>query len=144
MSTTVRQMIEQKRPIYSVAPEATVLDALRLLADRNVGALLVLDRDALVGVFSERDYARKVVLRGRTSTDTHVREVMSSHVVTVTPGQTAEDCMALMTDKRIRHLPVLDEGRLVGIVSIGDVVRAVLDEQRHTISSLVSYIGSGS
>lgn len=143
MPTTVRAMIAGKRDVYSVAPEATVFEALQVMAERNVGAVLVLHEGRICGIFSERDYARKIVIRNRTSRDTPVRDVMTAPVVCVSPQATADDCMALMTDKRIRHLPVLDGEQLAGIISIGDVVRAVVDEQQRTISDLVSYIVSG-
>jgi len=143
MPTTVRAMIAGKRDVYSVAPEATVFEALQVMAERNVGAVLVLHEGRICGIFSERDYARKIVIWNRTSRDTPVRDVMTTPVVCVSPRATADDCMALMTDRRIRHLPVLDGEQLAGIVSIGDVVRAVVDEQQRTISDLVSYIVSG-
>jgi CBS domain-containing protein len=126
--------------VRSVAPTATVLDALRALAEHDIGAVLVLDGDKLVGIFSERDYARKVVLAGRSSKDSQVAEVMTAHVVCVAPQRTIEECMALMTEKRLRHLPVLDHKRVIGIVSIGDLVKATIDEQRFTIAQLQSYI----
>ena len=142
MSATVRDMLRGKSDIYSVEPDDTVYDALRLMADRNIGALLVLSGQKLEGIFSERDYARKVILLGKTSRETLVREIMTTAVICVEPDWTADHCMALMTDKRIRHLPVTDRGRLVGVVSIGDVVRAVVDEQQFTIDSLQRYITS--
>jgi CBS domain-containing protein len=135
-------MLRGKSDIYSVEPDDTVYDALRLMADRNIGALLVLSGQKLEGIFSERDYARKVILLGKTSRETLVREIMTTAVICVEPDWTADHCMALMTDKRIRHLPVTDHGRLVGVVSIGDVVRAVVDEQQFTIDSLQRYITS--
>ena len=142
MTTTVRQMLREKREIYSVAPDDTVYDALRLMADKNVGAVLVLSGGELDGIFSERDYARKVILLGKTSKDTLVREIMTTRVICVEPDWTANQCMALMTDRRVRHLPVMDGGLLAGVISIGDVVRAVVDEQQFTISSLERYIMS--
>lgn len=144
MTSTVRRMLEGKPDVYSIGPRATVLEALALMAEKNIGALLVLEHDALVGIVSERDYARKVVLLGRASKDTQVGDVMTSPVVCVEADDTAEQCMALMTDHRVRHLPVLAAGRVVGVISIGDVVRAVISEQADTISHLVRYIGSGS
>ena len=126
--------------ILSVSPETPVFEALKVMAEKNVGALLAVEGDRLVGIFSERDYARKVILKGKSSKDTPVREIMSSHVLYVRPEQTVEDCMALMTDKRVRHLPVLDEGRLVGVISIGDVVKAIIDEQEFLIEQLQNYI----
>ena len=142
MSATVRDMLRGKSDIYAVEPDDTVYDALRLMADRNIGAVLVLSGQRLEGIFSERDYARKVILLGKTSKETLVREIMTPAVICVEPDWTADHCMALMTDKRIRHLPVTDRGRLVGVVSIGDVVRAVVDEQQFTIDSLQRYITS--
>ena len=143
MTTTIRQILVQKPAVFSVAPDASVYEALQAMAERNVGALLVLEQGELVGIFSERDYARKVVLVGKSSKETLVSEIMTGKVVTIDPDRTAGECMALMTDKRIRHLPVLDAGRLVGVISIGDVVRAVVEEQQFTIRQLESYIASG-
>jgi CBS domain-containing protein len=142
MTTTVRQMLTGKAGVYAVNPDDTIYDALRLMAEKNIGAVLVTSGDAIEGILSERDYARKVVLLGKTSKTTPVREIMTTDVLSVDPGWTADQCMALMTDKRVRHLPVVENGRLVGIVSIGDVVRAVVDGQRFTIASLESYIMS--
>jgi len=112
------------------------------MADRNIGAVLVRSDETIDGIFSERDYARKVILLGKSSRDTLVSEIMTTRVVSVEPEWTAEQCMALMTEKRIRHLPVMEDGRLIGIISIGDVVRAVVDEQQFTIDSLRRYITS--
>jgi CBS domain-containing protein len=142
MTTTVRQMLTGKADVYAVNPDDTIYDALRLMAEKNIGAVLVTSGDAIEGILSERDYARKVVLLGKTSKTTPVREIMTTDVLSVDPGWTADQCMALMTDKRVRHLPVVENGRLVGIVSIGDVVRAVVDGQRFTIASLENYIMS--
>ncbi len=144
MDTTVRQMLSGKSTVYSVKPEDTVYDALRLMADRNIGAVLVVSDAGLEGILSERDYARKVVLHGRMSQETAVKEIMTTNVVCVDPAWTADQCMALMTDKRIRHLPVIDTDQLVGVISIGDVVRAVVDEQAFTIKSLERYLMTGS
>ena len=138
---TVMQLLRAKgHEVLSVSPEAPVFEALRAMADKNVGALLVVEAERLVGVFSERDYARKVILKGRSSKETPVREIMSSHVLYVRPQQTIEECMALMTDKRVRHLPVLDEEKLIGVISIGDVVKAVIAEQEFVIEQLQNYI----
>ena len=142
MSPTVRDMLRGKSTVYSVGPSDTVYDALRLMADKNIGAVLVRSGDRIDGIFSERDYARKVILLGKTSKETLVSEIMTTHVISVPPQWTAEQCMALMTEKRIRHLPVMDDGRLAGVISIGDVVRAVVDHQQFTISSLERYITS--
>ena len=143
MTTTVRQMLQGRPVVYSVKPDDTVYDALRLMADKNIGAVLVRSEERLDGILSERDYARKVILLGKTSKETLVSEIMTTEVVSVEPGWTADQCMALMTERRVRHLPVLEQDALVGIVSIGDVVRAVVDAQQFTISSLESYISSG-
>ena len=143
MTTTVRQMLQGRPVVYSVQPHDTVYDALRLMADKNIGAVLVRSGEQLDGILSERDYARKVILLGKTSKDTLVSEIMTTEVVSVDPGWTADQCMALMTERRVRHLPVLEQDALVGIVSIGDVVRAVVDAQQFTIASLESYISSG-
>ena len=140
--TTIRQILRGKHDVYSVAPETTVLEALALMAEKNIGAVVVVSQDRLVGVFSERDYARKVVLHGKTSKDTPVSEVMTAKVITVDPDRSAGECMALMTDKRFRHLPVMENAQLIGVISIGDVVRAVVEEQRFTIKQLESYISS--
>jgi CBS domain-containing protein len=143
MSTIVRQMLRGKPAVETVTPDDTVFHALRRMADRNIGAVVVVADERVVGILSERDYARKIVLLGKLSRETAVREIMTTQVVTIGPGWTAEQCMALMNQRRIRHLPVIDEDRLVGIVSIGDVVRAVVDEQQFTIASLENYIANG-
>ena len=141
--TNVRQLLEQKgRAIYSVAPEVPVLEAIRLMAQHHVGALLVMKGETLAGIVSERDYARKVILLGRSSSDTPVRDIMTSQVLTVTPDTTVERCMQLMTDKHVRHLPVTESGRVVGMISIGDLVKSVIAEQRETIEQLEHYIHS--
>jgi CBS domain-containing protein len=128
--------------IITIGPEAPVIDALRLMAEHEIGALPVLDGHTLVGILSERDYARKVVLLGRASKDTPVRDIMTSPVRTVTPDETIEHCMQLVTDRRIRHLPVLADGRLIGILSIGDLVKSVIEEQQQTLEQLERYIAS--
>src|SRR5213083_3650213 len=138
---TVAQLLRTKgQQVLSVAPDIPVFEALEVMAEKNVGALLVVEGERLVGIFSERDYARKVILKGKSSKETPVREIMSSHVLYVRPEQTLEDCMALMTDKRVRHLPVLEEGKVVGVISIGDVVKALIDEQQFIIEQLQNYI----
>ena len=139
--TTVRMLLERKgRAIFSVEPQASVLDAIRLMAEHHVGALVVMRASALEGIVSERDYARKVILRGRSSAETPVRDIMSSPVLTVSLETSVEQCMQLMTDRHVRHLPVVDGGRVVGLVSIGDLVKAVIAEQREQIEQLESYI----
>lgn len=142
MSATVRDILRGKSEVYAVEPGDTVFKALRLMADKNIGAVLVRSDQKIEGIFSERDYARKVILLGKTSRETLVSEIMTTHVISVEPDWTAEQCMALMTDKRIRHLPVIEQGRVVGVVSIGDVVRAVVNEQQFTIDVLQRYITS--
>ncbi len=140
---TIAQVLEGKTaPIATIEADSTVLDALRLLAERGIGAVLVTDAGVLAGIFSERDYARRVVLEGRSSSSTKIREVMTSKLVHVTPANTVDDAMQLMTDKRIRHLPVLDEGRLVGVISIGDMVKETIAYQQFLIMQLESYITS--
>ena len=129
--------------VFAADPDDTVYHALTVMAEKNIGALVVREGERVVGIFSERDYARQVVLKGKASKDTPIRDVMTSRVVFVRPEQNLEECMALMTDKRIRHLPVLDEAKLVGIVSIGDVVKAVISEKEFLISQLENYISSG-
>ncbi|HLF02016.1 MAG TPA: CBS domain-containing protein [Anaerolineales bacterium] len=138
---TVRELLKTKgRNIWSVNPTETVYDALVVMADRNVGALVVLEEGRLIGILSERDYARKVVLQGKTSRDTLVREIMTENPVCVRPGQSIEECMALMTGKRIRHLPVIEGDELVGVISIGDVVKDIISEQEFVIEQLEHYI----
>jgi len=141
--TTVRTLLERKgRAIFSVEPQAAVLDAIRLMAEHHVGALVVMRGAALEGIVSERDYARKVILRGRSSADTPVRDIMTSPVLTVTLDTTVQQCMQLMTDRHVRHLPVLDAARVVGMVSIGDLVKAVMADQQQQIEQLETYIHS--
>jgi len=142
MTTTVRQMLSGRTEVHVVGPDDTIFDALRLMAEKNIGAVLVMSGDAIEGILSERDYARKVVLLGRTSKTTPVREIMTTEVISIDPGWTADQCMALMTEKRVRHLPVVEHGKLAGIVSIGDVVRAIVDSQQFRIASLEKYIMS--
>jgi CBS domain-containing protein len=137
----LKHLLEGKRPLVSVGPDDTVLTALDLLARHDIGALLVLEQGRLVGIFSERDYARKIILKGKTSKDTPVREIMSDRVSCVTLDETVEECMALMTGRHIRHLPVLgDDNEVLGIVSIGDLVKEVISDQKFTIDQLVHYI----
>ncbi len=141
--TTVRQLLDRKdRAVFSVGPEAPVLEAIRAMAEHHVGALLVMTGEVLAGIVSERDYARKVILRGRSSSDTPVRDIMTSPVFTVSPDTSVEQCMQLVTDKRVRHLPVVEADRVIGMVSIGDLVKAVIAEQQQQIQQLESYIHS--
>jgi CBS domain-containing protein len=139
---TVSQLLRTKKTqdVLAVNPETPVFEALQLMAERNVGALLVIRAERLIGIFSERDYARKVILKGKSSKEIPVSEIMSTMVLYVRPEQTIDDCMALMTDKRVRHLPVMEEDRVVGVVSIGDVVKDVISEQSFLIEQLQNYI----
>lgn len=141
MADTIRSVLRNKgTAIWSVAPEATVYEALRLLAEKDVGALLVIYEGGLVGVFSERDYARKVALMGRSSKEMRVEEIMTRPVITVTPDHSIEECMRIVTEQRVRHLPVMEGERLVGIISIGDLVNTIISAQAETIQHLSSYI----
>ncbi len=140
---TVRQLLGAKSPeVFRIGPDAPVIDAIRLMAERHVGALLVMEGASLAGIVSERDYARKVVLLGRSSRDTAVREIMTAEVISVRPGDDVDRCMQLVTDHRIRHLPVLEGGQVVGVLSIGDLVKAVIEEQRQELDHLQRYIAS--
>jgi CBS domain-containing protein len=140
---TVSALLKHKgRVIYSVPPDAPVLEAIREMAEHSVGALLVMQHEHLMGVVSERDYARKVILKGRSSSETLVSQIMSTPVLTVRPDQSVNECMRIMTESRVRHLPVVDGERVVGVLSIGDLVRAVLEEQQQTIEQLEQYIHS--
>ncbi|HXX56748.1 MAG TPA: CBS domain-containing protein [Thermodesulfovibrionales bacterium] len=125
---------------WSVSPQASVYEALEIMADKNVGALLVIEEKRLVGIFSERDYARKVILKGKASKDTPVSELMTKAVLYATPKNTLEECMALMSSKHIRHLPVLDNDRIAGIITLGDVVKRIISDQKLTISELENYL----
>jgi len=138
---TARHLLDRKnRAIFSIGPDEPVLEAIRLMAEHHIGALLVMKSDELVGIVSERDYARKVILKGRSSADTPVSQIMSSPVVTVSMNNNVQECMQLMTARRIRHLPVVEGRRVVGMISIGDLVKAVMEEQQQTIEQLESYI----
>lgn len=137
----VRHLLEAKAPeIFSIGPDAPVRDAIRLMAEKHIGALLVMDGGRLAGILSERDYARKVVLQGRSSADTPVRDIMTAQVISVGLEDTAEHCMQLVTDKRIRHLPVMAGNEVIGVVSIGDLVKAVIEDQQVEIHQLQGYI----
>ncbi|HVK95057.1 MAG TPA: CBS domain-containing protein [Noviherbaspirillum sp.] len=131
---------KQHQTVYSIRPDARVLDAVKMMAEKKIGALLVMEGERVVGIISERDYARKIVLMGRSSSDTAVRDIMSSPVMYVRPDQTNEECMALMTENRLRHLPIMDDGKLVGLISIGDLVKDIISEQQFTIEQLEHYI----
>ena len=138
---TVQQLLAHKGSrVETIRPERTVFDALEKMAQADIGALVVTEEDEVVGILSERDYARKVILRGRASRDTPVREIMSSPVLTIGPSASVEDCMEIMTEHKLRHLPVLDEGLMVGIVSIGDVVKTLISEKDYMIEQLQNYI----
>ncbi|MEK6562528.1 MAG: CBS domain-containing protein [Candidatus Binatota bacterium] len=138
---TVRQILDGKgHATYSVTRDSMVYDAMKLMADKEIGALLVVEGGRLVGVISERDYARKVILKGKSSLDTPVKEIMTQDFIWVRPEQTVEECMEIVTEKRVRHLPVLVDDQVVGIISIGDLVKAVIDEKDFTIKQLESYI----
>ncbi len=141
MEKTVARLLDAKGPdVWSIRPEATVYEALEVLADKGIGALLVMDDSALVGILSERDYARRVILHGKESRSTPVRDIMTLGVLTVTRETTTAQCMEVMTNERIRHLPVVEDGEVVGLISIGDVVRSVIEEQQFLIEQLESYI----
>lgn len=141
---TVRQLLATKSPeIHAVAPQAAVIDAIRLMAEKGIGAVLVMDGPRLAGILSERDYARKIVLRDRSSRDTEVAAIMTDTVVTVAPTATVEDCLQLVTERRIRHLPVVEEGKVAGVISIGDLVKAVIEQQRQELGQLQQYIVGG-
>jgi len=138
---TVRQLLGMKKAeVYAVGIDAAVIDAIRLMADKSIGAVLVMQGQRLVGIVSERDYARKVVLRDRASSSTRVGEIMTADVVTVDPGESVEHCMKLMTERRFRHLPVVEEGAVKGVISIGDLVKAVIEDQKRDIDQLQRYI----
>jgi len=138
---SIRHCLNTKgNQIWSINPDASVFDALRLMAEKDIGALLVLEDGELVGIFSERDYARKIILQGKSSRNTVVREIMTRRVLCVDVAQSIEDCMFLMTEKKVRHLPVLENNRLIGVISIGDVVKEIIAEQEFVIEQLENYI----
>jgi CBS domain-containing protein len=138
---TVREIVDTKgSTVWSITPDATVYDALKLMAEKEIGALLVLDQGQVLGILSERDYARKVILKGKFSKDVPVREIMTDRVLYVRPRQTVEECMALMVDKNVRHLPVIEAEKIVGIISIGDVVKVIIEQKEHHIEELENYI----
>jgi CBS domain-containing protein len=140
----VKDILDKKgKDIYSVGPDESVLEAISKMAELNIGALVVMENDSLVGIISERDYRNKIILKGRTSKDTPVSQIMVDKVVCVEPTDNINLCMQLMTNKKIRHLPVLNGGSLVGVISIGDVVKAVIESQKNEIDSLRNYIATG-
>jgi CBS domain-containing protein len=137
----VKHLLDSKgHTVLSITPDATVLEAIRMMAEKSIGALLVMDGDALLGIVTERDYARKVILMGRFSNDTPVRDIMSADMVTTCSDDNVQNCMNLMTDRRIRHLPVVDGGKVNGIISIGDLVKAIIEDQQQEIAQLGQYI----
>ncbi len=140
--TTAAQILSSKpdKTIYTTTPTASVFDAVKLMAEKNIGALIVMEGKTVVGLITERDYARKIVLMARSSRETPVRDIMTSQVIYVRSDQTAEECMALITEKRLRHLPVMDNGKLIGLISIGDLVKDIISEQQFTIQQLEHYI----
>lgn len=140
MKTVKDILMNKSKSIYSVPPTATVFEALKLMGEKEIGAVMVIDGEEAVGIISERDYARKVILKGKTSRDTLVKEIMTSNMFTVKPENTVEECMILITGKRIRHVPVFDHGKFVGIISIGDVVKSIISQQETLIEQLSSYI----
>jgi CBS domain-containing protein len=140
---TVRHLLEAKTPdVFSIGPDSPVIDAIRLMAEKHIGALLVVEGRSLAGIVSERDYARKVVLQGRSSSNTPVRDIMTAQVTTVRSSDTTDHCMQIMTQHRIRHLPVVDEGGIRGVISIGDLVKAVIEDQQLELDQLQRYIAS--
>jgi len=141
MNITVRQILDEKgSEVWTVTPDTLVYDALQLMADKNIGAVVVVEGETIVGILSERDYARKVILRGKSSKETPVADIMTRSVCYVPPYRTLDECMALMTDRALRHLPVLEDGKLQGIVSIGDIVKAIISEQEFVINELVAFV----
>ena len=138
---SVKDILQEKgTEVYAISPDATVYEALQLMADKNVGALMVMEGDTAVGLISERDYARKIVLKGKFSKDVPVHEIMTAHIVRIGPDSDVENCMELMTDKRVRHLPVFENDRLIGIISIGDIVKAIIEHKEEIIEQLENYI----
>jgi len=141
MKTVVKNLLNTKGDeVWSVSPESSVFDALNLLAKKDIGALIVMEGKKIKGMFSERDYARKIILKGKSSKETRVKDIMSEKVLYVTPERTIEECMALMTTEHIRHLPVIEEGKLIGVISIGDVVKAIISDQKFVIEQMEKYI----
>ncbi len=143
---TVADLLKSKahQTVYSITPAESVFDAVKLMADKNIGALLVMEGEEVAGIITERDYARKIVLMARSSVKTPVRDVMASPVMYVRPGQTSEECMVLMTENKLRHLPVMDGNKLLGLISIGDLVKGIISDQKFMIEQLEHYISGGS
>ena len=137
---SVSEVLKGKGGVTSIGPGTTVFEAISAMAEKEIGALLVMDGDVLLGILTERDYARKIILQGKSSRDTSVQEIMTTKVVVVNPGHSIDECLAIMTDKHVRHLPVVEHGKVIGIVSIGDAVKAIISDQHFTISNLVNYI----
>ena len=138
---TVRQLLEEKgHVVWSISPDASVYDAVKLMAEKGIGALVVVEQAKTVGLLSERDYARKVILMGRSSKETKIREIMTTQVIFADPDQSVQECMSIMTEKHIRHLPVMEDDRLIGVISIGDLVKTIIAEQQFVISQLEHYI----
>ncbi len=142
MKTATQLLAGKDSVIWSITPDSTVLDAIKLMGEKEIGALIVTEGNTLVGIVSERDYARKVILKGKESHSTSISEIMSANVVSVSPGESIENCMSLMTKHKIRHLPVMERGRVTGVLSIGDLVKAIIAEQSDTIAHLEEYIRS--
>jgi CBS domain-containing protein len=144
MIHTIGQLLEAKgKDIWSISPHVTVFEALRIMAKKDIGALLVIDKDKLVGIFSERDYVQKVILKGKSSKDTNVGELMTTEVFYIDPKNTLHECMAIMTAKHIRHMPVFENDQLIGMLTLGDVVKQIISEQEFTIRELEKYISGG-
>ncbi len=143
MKTVIGILGEKGDHVWTVSPDMSVFDALQLMADKNIGAVIVVENDKIVGIMSERDYARKVILKGKASKHTLVRDIMTGNVLYVRPENTTEECMALMSDKRIRHLPVVTNEKLIGIISVGDIVKAIFEEDKFLIKQLQNYITGG-
>ncbi|BAI80903.1 signal transduction protein [Deferribacter desulfuricans SSM1] len=141
MQTTVKDILAKKgNQIFTVSADSTVYDALKVMADNNIGSVLVMDGDKMVGIFTERDYARKLILKGKYSKDTPIKEVMTEKVISIKPEATTEACLALMTEKRIRHLPVMQDGKVIGLISIGDVVKQIIEDRESYIRDLERFI----
>ncbi len=137
----VKHILSSKEnAIWHITPDESVVDAIKLMAEKRIGALLVMENEELIGIISERDYARKVILQGKSSKETPVKDIMTAEVYRIQPEQTVEDCMEIMTEKRFRHLPVIEGGKVIGVLSIGDLVKAIIAEQQFTIEQLESYI----